>query len=210
MYHMVQNKVSTKDKKKGSILLDSWIPWGDLCHRIKEKGAQSCEGGSTGTELHIIVKVCKISVLETIFLTSLTHYGILLQDKPRYRVSQRLTGIRVRDLKIGEDDWISDVCSVTSESDRYELERKNNQLSKTYIYIYIGIGRESWCQQHRYTIVLGLFAGPFNIYCNCFYFTFFLSLLLLWSLSWFFMFSRAKTEPTGQNAIHCIKCTSYF
>lgn len=27
---------------------------------------------------------------------------------------------RQRDLTIAEDDWISDVCSVTSESDRYE------------------------------------------------------------------------------------------
>lgn len=51
-------------------------------HRIKEKGAQSCEGGSTGTEI-CTTKVCKISVLETIFLASLTHYGgILLVDKP--------------------------------------------------------------------------------------------------------------------------------
>lgn len=35
---------------------------------------------------------------------------------------------------MGEDDWISDVCSVTWESHRYELERKSKiQLSKTYL-----------------------------------------------------------------------------
>lgn len=41
---------------------------------------------------------------------------------------------------MGEDDWISDLCSVTSEPGRCELVRKSKiQLSKTHIYIYTSI-----------------------------------------------------------------------